>query len=741
MSPVAIAELERLVIRHATLYSLGKPEIPDTEYDDMHELLFALRPESMAFSRTDPSEVEIDLDADVVPHDPPMTSIEKANGTVPAKTRKLADWIADCLWELGNKGSEHVSQAAQALYLEPAFDITVLSPLDHFHHILAMRGCVEGDLVGRFVQLYKRDGLACRLYYAHGKLVEAGLRHASGVIGENVTENIKFVLGVVQDLGIDFTGGIQGELYCSRKVFAGKNEELLKAGKIKEPYANERNYTNGSIKQFKDPAVTAERGIAFVVHGAVAVVSPDKFYEDDEIARQKFFGSLGFETVRCMHFDYNALAAMEEKVPELDYLVDGVVLKVRKISDQEELGNHGDKPTGNPHGAIAWKFRDEVKETIYNEDFWKPGRTGYFTPVLKFYPVKLAGTEVKQASGHNLSFLVRNKIKKGCTLGIKKSGVIIPTVEYVIWDDGTKVYVRDTENDVVTLADAMAAEYPKTCPACGHATAIVEGGVNIFELTCPNKLCETQVVRTLLFYLRQMGVKGLGESTLKLLHAKGLKSPAQFYKLTMPDVLEAGLSEREGMLVLANIHGVSKPSDVKDNKQLLAKIAKSMTEKKVVPLWQFISSFGIDGAGDTTSKALQSRFGTLDAIRIASIEELDEVSKIGELQAKSISVFFQQNQGLIDELLDHVTLEGKKEGKLSGQTFVLTGGFTIEYGNLTGKKAVQKMIENEGGEVRSSIGKTISHVVKGDDAGEKAEKAEKLKLNIIDVDGLKKLLA
>jgi DNA ligase (NAD+) len=757
-------ELEYRIVYLATQYTMGRPEgcfdpisgdlVSDPAYDDLVDLLEKEQPDSAVLQSVDPGAGK-DPDAKTVTHDPPMTSIEKANGSEVEKAKILADWVADCYDELhpGLRNKKWGDKAVAQWDVQKDFDYKNLEPIEVFEYKLNVRGYpYDPEHLGKtFSLLYKRDGVAVRLYYKNGTLVAAGLRPRNGVDGEDVTEQVKHVKGIPLKLADGFTGGVQGELYCLRSVFERKNDEMLASGQIKVPYANERNYTTGSIRQFKDPTVTAAREISFIFHGAVSISSkvPFKTVYD----RARWFASQGFEVVRVSKFEYKTLAMLEEMMPTLDYLVDGVVAMVLDLQDQEELGNHGGKTTNNPRGALAWKFRDEIAEVPLREIVPQVGRTGGLTPVLEFgKTARLAGTNVDRATGHNITFLAINHIVPGCILGIKKSGMIIPAVEYVLDKDGKPIFVKDTDEAyrkkgaVKLKAEAIKPYvYAQTCPSCGHATDIMEGAPGNFELICPNNLCPAQAVRTFAHYLRVMGVKGIGESILNKLVAAGLKSPAQFYKYMSVQLEDAGLSQRQALLAIAAIHGVNNPSQIKKNEDLIESIADARASKHKVPIWQIFASMGIYGAGETIGKALQAKFKDLDKIRQATVQEFAATEGIGTGTAHVVWEFFRDHGDIIDDLLEHLEPIGPKSGKFDNLTFCLSGGFTPNKGHW------KKAIEDEGGVCKDSVGSTLDYLVEGEDAGSKVGKAKEFnadpkknkghKIQIIDPAQLQQMLS
>jgi DNA ligase (NAD+) len=436
---------------------------------------------------------------------------------------------------------------------------------------------------------------------------------------------------------------------------------------------------------------------------------------------------LGIPFVQARPFNFYDLQVMEDQIKNLDYEVDGVVIGVNDLEDQEQLGRHGDAKIGNPKGKIAWKFAEERAAPVVKETEWNTGRTGAIKPVAIFSAVSLAGTQVRRATLHNLGFIFRNKIEIGTTITVLKAGKIIPKV----------VGVTAGQANYKTIDDVA---YPRKCPSCGCATEIkytpgTGGREEMHELICPNKQdCPSQNINTLLHYLKTFGVLGLGESTVQLLVAGGwIKHPADFYTLTVQQAQHCGLSERQSLLAIAGIHMIDNP-DQMDDDDLKKALAKAIQKKKTVPLWRLFASFGIESAGKSAGKALVEAFGSFDGIRKASVDDLEAVEGVGRKTAEIVCDYLQKNDKNLDDLLKHIEPELPKTGPLTGKTFVFTGGFA------EGKKHWEGLVEAQGGKCGSSVSKTTNYVVEGVDAGSKADKAKTLGVPLIDVAKLKKIL-
>tara|TARA_Y100000310_G_scaffold233979_2_gene236866 strand:- start:3402 stop:5504 length:2103 start_codon:yes stop_codon:yes gene_type:complete len=676
--------LERVITHLDTLYEQGEdcihPDtgdaVADSKYDEYKDKLKRLRPDSEIFKSVTASKVEADVS--LVQHDPPMTSISKINGEDDEKEKMLHKWLQD------------------------------LVPKDW------------GS--GYFVMGYKHDGVACALYYEEGKLVRAALRPRDGINGESIIDNVKFVEGVPIELPEKITCSIRGELECPISVFNSLNGSDAVGGR---QFANPRNYTAGSIRQFKDVRKTRARKLKFT---AYAIENLDNPPYKTEIERAEWcVKTLGIPFVPLRIFSKLRLAEMEEKSVDLDFEVDGIVISVNDLEAQEQLGRHGDQTTGNPKGKIAWKFKDEIAKVIVRNIRWQAGRTGKLTPVLEFDGVQLEGTTVTQCTAHNAGVVMQHEIEQGVQIELKKSGKIIPKFERVV--------------SKRTSDKSFGLDVP-VCPSCNivdvrtRESGSKKDGNWTCEFVCVNEECPAKQVGSLVHYLTTMGVKGLSTSvTSKLVEMGLVKNRADFYSLNSVQLVEADIRQRTALLTIARIWMVRNPEKIKDNVKLSDEILKAIRQRVTVPVETFIAALGIVGAGKGTARALASHFkGDFDKIRKATKEELIAVEDVGEKTAGLLVDFFASHKHEIDDLGNFVEVEAPKIGKLSGKTFVFTGSFP------GGKTPHQKAVADLGGKVGTSVSKKTDYVVVGADAGAKEKKADELSIPKISLEELKEML-
>jgi len=677
-------DLERVITHLDTLYEAGEdcvhPDtgdaVADSKYDEYKSKLARLRPDSKIFESVTASQIE--SDADVVQHDPPMTSISKINGDDEEKEKMLHKWLQD------------------------------LIPKDH--------------TPSYFVMGYKHDGVACALYYEDGELVRAALRPRDGVNGESIVNNVKFVEGVPTKLSKPITCSIRGELECPVSVFNALNGS---DAVDERQFANPRNYTAGSIRQFKDPHKTRARKLRFT---AYAIENLDDPSYGTEIEREKFCTQvLKISFVKLYLFSKDRLAKMEDEIDKLDFEVDGIVISVNDLEAQEQLGRHGDQATGNPKGKIAWKFKDEIAKVTVKNIRWQAGRTGKLTPVLEFDGVQLEGTTVTQCTAHNAGVIMQHEIEAGVEVEIKKSGKIIPKFERVV--------------SKRTSGTSFGLTVP-VCPSCNivdvrtKENGSKKSGDWTCEFVCANEECPAKQVGSLVHYLSTMGVKGLAESiTTKLVEQGLVKNRADFYRLSSVRLIEADIRQRTALLTIARIWMVRSPEKIKDNAKLAGEIANAVNQRVITLVETFIAALGIVGAGKGTARALSSHFaGDFDRIRSATKEELVTVEDVGEKTAGLLVDFFASHADEINQLLSFVKLIIPVTGKLSGKTFVFTGSFP------GGKSIHQKAVTGLGAKVGTSVSKKTDYVVVGADAGAKEKKAEELGITKISLEDLKRML-
>lgn len=683
-------ELERIISHLDTLYEQGldcvhpdtNEPVSDSHYDDLRRQLQEQRPTSELFATATASEF-VSTNLKVV-HDPPMTSIEKASHeNLETQETQLFKWISKTV---ASTESPEVEQVALTIKGKSYKDEPISYPESFFY------------------QTYKLDGVAIAIYYENGNLIRAGLRPRDGINGEDVTEQVQYVDGIPAVLPEPVTGSIRGELICKLSDFKKVQKALTLTGE--KLRANPRNHTAGGIRQFKNPEKTKRMRLSFVAYSIEGLANPP--YQT-ETGRYEFCKTvLGVPYIKAEFFRFEDLKILEDNISKLDFEVDGVIIGVNNLGQQEQLGRHGDPLTGNPKGKIAWKFREEEATPTINAIEWQTGRTGKLTSVAVFEAVRLAGTNVSRATLHNAGFMERNQITIGSKIAVRKAGKIIPKVIKVIDGQGKP-------------------NFPEDCPSCTSPTKLQTGGTDeMLELICTNPDCPAQNISTLCYFLATFGVLGLGESRVTQLFESGLVTkPADFYQLDIDSTMSSGLTRRQATLAVAAIQMIPAP-DKLTNDVLEEAIHSAIRTKKEVPLWQLFASFGIESASKSAGKALADHFGSFQKIRTATIEELELVDDIGSITATAITEFFAAHQNDIDALLKFVEpTTTVSEGKLSGKTFCFSGGFP------EGKKHWEKEVESRGGKCVSSVSKKTNYLVAGPGSGSKSEKAARLEIPIL----------
>ena len=688
-----IRDLTRIITHLDTLYERGDecthPDtgipISDGEYDSLRRELKERDPESSIFKTATASR--IDSAVKKVIHDPPLTSIEKASHEDrEVQEEQLFKWLAGA-------APEDPDHATVTLPEKLYRDQPVTIAKDYFY------------------ASYKLDGVALALYYVDGQLAQAGLRPRDGINGEDVTQQCRFVDGIPQTLKSPITCSVRGELICKLSDFKKVQIELEAAGE--KLRANPRNHTAGGIRQFKDPQKTQQMRLSFIAYDIQSLSNPPY---STEIAKAQFCrDELNIPFIDVAPFQFHELSDLEDSIPDLDYEVDGVIIGVNDLQAQTQLGRHGDPITGNPKGKIAWKFREEEATPTIREIEWNTGRTGKVTAVAIFDPVRLAGTNVSRATLHNAGFMERNQISIGSTISVRKAGKIIPKVTGVV-------------------KGQRQPEFPTVCPDCDAPTELREGGsADMLELICPSKSCPAQIISSLCHFLDTIGILGLGESRVtSLVEGNQVSIPADFFELDIEDAESCGLTYRQSALAIAAIQMIPAPDKQTD---LEPAIAQSKRSKKSIPLWQMLAAFGIDAAGKSAGKALATHFGTFDKIRLASVEQLQEVNDIGEKTALSIKEYLDTHRQEIDRLLEFVEPEiPQSVGVLKGKRFCFSGAFP------EGKRHWEQKVELQGGICTGSVSKKTDYLVAGPGSGSKSEKAEKLQIPILDTAALQEML-
>jgi len=577
--------------------------------------------------------------------------------------------------------------------------------------IKRMERHLHTDLKKEFYTEVKVDGLAVSLIYENGVFIQGATR-GDGIVGEDVTENLKTVNAIplkLEEHSIKkFQGGsyarvedaikkskigkveVRGEIYIKKKDFEKLNKQQKKSKS--QIFANPRNLAAGSIRQL-DSKVAASRPLSFLCWDVATDLGQQTHAESHEIAR-----ALGFPIAKINEFcgSINAVQSFYEKIDKsrekLDFNIDGSVIIINDIKTYKKLGIVGKAP----RGSIAWKFAAEQATTIVKDIITQVGRTGAITPVAIFDPVQVAGSTVSRATLHNEDEIKRLDVRIGDTVIIQKAGDIIPDVVEVL--------------ERLRLKSSKKFEMPKKCPVCKSEVRRKSGEAAHY---CTNRDCSARHREGLYHFVskKAFNIDGLGPKILdQLLDVGFIKDASDIFTLKKEDLQEL---ER---------------FDIKSAENLVVSVDKA----REITLGRFIYALGIRHVGEETAQTLALRFGTLDAVKRAISDELAKVSDVGDVVAESIAEYFadEKNRDYVHQIIDNgVKIKSEKliSRKLEGKTFVLTG--TLD--SITRDEAKQK-IRLLGGDASSSVSKDTDYLVAGDKAGSKLEKSRKLGIKIID---------
>lgn len=535
----------------------------------------------------------------------------------------------------------------------------------------------------------KMDGLSGSLIYEKGLLVRVATR-GNGLVGENITANGKTIKSIPLRLKKDIDIEVRGEIYMSKASFEKANKEREANGKAL--FANPRNAAAGSVRQL-DSKITAKRNLDFM---AYFIPNPKDYGIKTQEESLKFLRELGFVT----NYKLNTTASNAEEIIKdiktlgeirrsLPYEIDGVVLKVNNLEDEDRLGY----TARVPRWGIAYKFPAEEVLTTLKEIKFTVGRTGKITPNAIFSPVHVAGSLISKATLHNEDYCIAKDVRVGDTISIRKAGDVIPEVVRVL-----KERRNGTEKEFQML------EY---CPIC-H-TKIVRKDTEA-DYYCPNEMCPARKIENIIHFASReaMNIDGLGESIIEDLYNEN-------FITNITDIYDIDKYEEE----LMNLEGYGKKKI--DNLKSAIKNSKNNS------LERLIYGLGIRNVGAKTAKVLAKYYKTLDNLMTASYEELVNISDIGDIIAKSIISYFsnEDNKNIITKLKQlgvnttYINNSGYEEkDEFKGKTFVLTGSLV----NITRDKA-SEIIESLGGKVSSSVSSKTSVVVVGDSPGSKYDKA------------------
>lgn len=549
----------------------------------------------------------------------------------------------------------------------------------------------------KYVCELKFDGVALGLTYKDGNLVQAVTR-GDGVQGDDVTANARTIRTIplkIEGDGIPADFEVRGEVYLSHKAFDKLNAKREEEG---EPlYANPRNTASGSLKM-QDSAMVAERGLDCYLYSFLADDKLTGSHSGDleKLSTWGFKVSEHYRVFDNMEDVFGYLDHWDVARHDLPFEIDGVVIKVDSLNDQDELGF----TAKSPRWAIAYKFASEQAQTVLNEVTFQVGRTGAITPVANLEPVLLAGTTVKRASLHNADQIALLDLHIGDVVIVEKGGEIIPKIVGVNKDKRTAIL--------------SPVQYLKNCPECDTPLERNEGEANHF---CPNDTgCPPQIKGRIEHFIsrKAMDVDGMGSETVEQLYDEGLiGNVADLYDLTAEQIL---------------------PLDRMAEKSV-QKLLDGLEASKQVPFPRLLFGIGIRYVGATVAKKLAKSFKNIDALMAASLEDLVAVDEIGDRIAESVIQYFQNpiNQALISRLkqsgLRFEIEESNVEtsNKLDGKAFVVSGVFSVY-----SRDQIKQEIENNGGRNVGSISKKTDFVLAGENMGpSKLKKAEDLGIPII----------
>lgn len=634
-----IARLKEL---NYAYYTLDNPLVSDKEYDDLYYELVSLEKETGVILDDSPTQKVGDVVLDKfkkVKHQKKLYSLNKANSF-----EELREWYDDM-----------VSKGARSFSVE-----------------------------------YKYDGLRVTLSYENG-ILKRGATRGNGLVGEDVTEQVKTIRNVPKTIEYREKVTVMGEVLM-------RLSELKKFNKTaKEPLKNARNAAAGALRNL-DTKITASRNLDAIMYDILEIDTP----KSSQLEVHNFLNSNKFDT-----FDFFEIVSKFEDITKLidyvdqtksnlDVLIDGMVIKVNEYDVREKIG-YTEK---FPKWAIAYKFEAQELTSKVIGITWQVGRTGKLTPVCEIEPIELAGATVTHATLNNYDDIIRKDVAIGSRVFVRRSNEVIPEILGV---------AEHSQN-------SQKIEKPLVCPCC-H-TKLVYDDINIF---CPNELCPDRIVNKLTHFASKnaMNIEGLSDKTiLQLFKVLNVTKVSDLYKLQNSD-----LSILEGF---------------KEKK--INNLLNSIQKSKNVTLDRFIYSLGINGVGSKTAKDLARHFGTFENLKNAKLEDLIAIKDIGDTIAQNIVEYFQnsQNLSLICELFDSgIKLESldsiNLDSVFAGKTVVITG--TLE--NMSRDEATT-LLESMGANVSSSVSSKTDFLLCGENAGSKLNKAQSLGVKIIDLDFVKK---
>lgn len=603
--------------------------------------------------------------------------------------------------KVGGHVKEGFKKVTHEVPLQSLQDVFSFEEIEEFDDRIKKQAVENGIKEVKYVVETKIDGLSAALEYKDGKFVRGATR-GNGLIGEDVTENLKTVKTIPMELNdkIDIT--VRGEVFISKKDFEEMNQE--REENEEELFANARNAAAGSLRQL-DSKITSKRPLDIYIFN-VQKIEGKKF--NSHFEELEYLSSLGFNVnpvrIPCNNIEEvkNAINKIGDDREDLTFGIDGAVVKVDDLSFREILGT----TIKVPKWAVAYKYPPEKKETILKDIICQVGRTGVITPMAILEPVKVAGSTISKTTLHNEDFIKEKELKIGDTVVIQKAGDVIPEIVEVV-----KSKRNGTEENF---------SMPKTCPVCGAPAVREEGEVAI---RCTGIECPAKLFRNLVHFVSReaMDISGLGENIIQqLLDNKLIKNIADIYELKFEDI--ASLK--------------------KNGKKFAQNLIDAIEKSKENDLSKLITALGIRHVGVKASKTLARKYKNIDNLMNAKYEELSEINDIGPIVANSIASFFEESQtrDLIQRLKENnVNMESLEEEvqdkRFEGKTFVLTGSLE----EFTRGQA-SDIIEKLGGKTSGTVSKKTDYVLAGSEAGSKLTKAQNLGVQIITEEEFKEMV-
>lgn len=553
----------------------------------------------------------------------------------------------------------------------------------------------------KFVVETKIDGLSASLEYKEGKFVRGATR-GNGLIGEDVTENLKTIKSIPKELSEPINIIVRGEVFIGKKEFEKMNEE--RELNEEKTFANARNAAAGSLRQL-DQKIAKQRPLDIYIFNVQKIEGREFESHYEEL---NYLKKLGFNVNPVLISCNNIPEAIEaiEKIGEdrekLTFGIDGAVIKVDNLKLREKMGT----TSKVPRWAIAYKYPPEKKETKLEDIVCQVGRTGAITPMAILNPVKVAGSTISKTTLHNEDFIKEKDIRVGDTIVVQKAGDVIPEILEV-----KKEKRKGTE---------VIFEMPKVCPVCG-APVIREEGEAVSR--CIGIECPAKLIRNIIHFVSRdcINIDGLGDKIIEQLIEKNLISNiADIYFLEFEDI--ATLK--------------------KNGKKFTQNLIDAINNSKNNDLYRLIAALGIRHIGVKAAKTLARKYKTMENLMQASIESLAMTNDIGEISANSLYEFFRQEQTI--DLIDRLKKAGVNmnvieteeiDNRFEGKTFVLTGSL-----EQFSRKEASDLIEKHGGKVSSSVSKKTDYVLAGEEAGSKLTKAQSLGVEIITEEQFKEMM-